>query len=376
MIYKPKCIFVWFISVNISYHALFECTQTPESPKAWCSCQLNMKPVVFLSGQRRCPAQSLCGPSGFAQSLLPHSPTPKMIAKQQQSVGKAFFQLLPPHKCSNIIKSCKLTTKTDKLTWYIFWQIPRAESVLILMSNLNIENSAVRHEEKHLNTPNCIIQSKLINTVYMVDQQNILNKKGQAGLKEELICWFPRVLSSVLPLPLTTSASAHLHTDEQWQSRKKKSEVGGEAGREEEDKGRRQRDEERVKAEAARIKTENSFRSAVQLWSEGSELQRLCYGVLQHRFCLKMLLRAAITMLTIMLETFSKTSQRYYANIKKQQECSYRTNHCICVILLWTNVTDTLYIKFQCSNMIGYKVVVPLVFGKVRNRKKIPHVFF
>lgn len=74
------------ISVHITHHALFGCTQTPGSPTVWCSCQLNMKPAAFLSGQRRCPAQSLCGPSGSAQSPLPHSPTPEMTGGYSQLV--------------------------------------------------------------------------------------------------------------------------------------------------------------------------------------------------------------------------------------------------------------------------------------------------
>ena len=90
---------IWFLtitvnSVNISYHALFGCTQTPESPKVWCSCQLNMKPAVFPSGQKRCPAQSLCDPSGFVQSPRPHSPTPKTRRRQRQSARHLSLTLL------------------------------------------------------------------------------------------------------------------------------------------------------------------------------------------------------------------------------------------------------------------------------------------
>lgn len=84
-----------------SYHALFWCTQTPESPTAWCSYQLNMKPTAFLSGQKRCPVQSLCDPSGFAQNPPPHSPTPRNKNGQKQSWNpdSLAYLILGNYKC-------------------------------------------------------------------------------------------------------------------------------------------------------------------------------------------------------------------------------------------------------------------------------------
>ena len=99
-------------------------------------------------------------------------------------------------------------------------------------------------------------------------------------------------------LPLTTPASAHLHADEQWQSRKNRVRRAGRQGerkRRREDKGRRRRGGECVEAEALRIKRENRLRSAVQLWSGGSGLRRLCCDVLQHWFCSWLLLYTAIS---------------------------------------------------------------------------------
>lgn len=93
-------------SINISYHALFGRTQTPESPKVWCSCQLNMKPAAFPTGQRRCPAQSLCGPSGFVQSPRPHSPTPKIRHRQPHSAR--LFSLILLRIKQNCIPSLKI----------------------------------------------------------------------------------------------------------------------------------------------------------------------------------------------------------------------------------------------------------------------------
>lgn len=119
-----------------SYRALFWCTQTPESPTAWCSYQLNMKPTAFLSGQKRCPVQSLCDPSGFAQSRPPHSPTPRNRNGQQQSwnrdslanmQGKREFYaylILGNYKCWKCwLYGCSYNETTERNLLQTHWKV-------------------------------------------------------------------------------------------------------------------------------------------------------------------------------------------------------------------------------------------------------------
>lgn len=149
--------------------------------------------------------------------------------------------------------------------------------------------------------------------------------------RNRCVC-FPRCCALGV-LPLTTSASAHLHTDEQWQSRKRNREERRVAGREGEREGEdKWRERGHAEAEAVRIKRESSLRSAIRLWSEGSELQRLCCGELQHSLIL--LINAAAfshqCALILLLQThFQSSAQRYYImwRLEKKISCHFQRKH-------------------------------------------------
>lgn len=105
---------------------------------------------------------------------------------------------------------------------------------------------------------------------------NIKDGKGRRGdgWKRNRFACFPRCCAKG-GLPLTTWAPEHLHTDEQWQSRIRKS--GGTGSREGE--GRRGESTLKQKYWGLKGKTENRLRSAVQLWCIGSVLHELHYTV-------------------------------------------------------------------------------------------------
>lgn len=115
-------------------------------------------------------------------------------------------------------------------------------------------------------------------TVYLPNKYKRLQRGKKRGwLKDKQICMLAKELcpGSVASDNMSIRTSPH-----RWAvtKQKKRREEGREAGREDWGWGH-------TEAEAQRIKRENRLRSAIQLWSKGSGLQRLFCVRLQHWFC-------------------------------------------------------------------------------------------